>query len=239
MQIEYKYKTDVSLEETIKSQWLKSLYYNTIEDRSKEIHITDLTNPCLLYVVWSKIDGLLSFDEMDKSMIKKTWAGKQLHETAFGQYHEYAFRYKFDDEPYGYIYGSVDEILNGMIIDKKYYSFLPNRPYDHHVEQVLFYYTILSGEHERRMNGKYVFSFGLEGLERKVIIMYIERKNLSVRVFLIDEFDVEDVKNEMIRRAKMVRKGLVKGELPKPKRGSWMCNYCRYKDRCDKLYGGE
>ena len=228
----YTYIEDSGLEEKIKVAWLKSIFYTTFEDRSKEIHITDLTHPCLKSVILSKKKGPYTFEEVDKIFLKKTWSGSKLHETPFGEYHEYGFRYQFANEPYGYIYGSVDEILGNAIIDKKFYSFLPKQPYESHVEQVLFYFSILTDHHEMK-NGKGYTQVGPMDIDVGVL-MYIERENFNTSLFLFKPIDVEEVREEMIRRAKIVRRGLVDNVLPKGV-PSYFCKWCDFKNECEEV----
>ena len=225
----YTFVENRGLEDKIISAWMRSIYYETFQDRSKEIHITDLTNPCLKKVVLDKKRGALSYEEIDKTFLKKTWSGSKLHETPFGEKHEYAFRYPFENEPYEYIYGSADEILDGYIIDKKFYSYLPKQPYEHHVEQVLFYIAILSDHHEMQIGNHYR---DVEPLEIKGgVLMYIERENFRTKIFVFEPIDVEEVREEMVKRAKIIRKGLVDGEIPVGK-VSYFCKWCDYKSEC-------
>ena len=235
--IEFEMEEDKVFVRYVEEQWLRGIYYDTFEDRSKEIHITDLTNPCLKSVVLAKRDGLQTFEDIDKSFLKKTWSGKKLHETAFGDEHEYAFRYRFADEPFAYIYGSVDEILGNTIIDKKYYSFIPTTPYQHHVEQVLFYLVVLTDWHERMIKGKYKMARPLDNIKRGAL-MYISRHDLRDKIYMFKPKNRENVKEEMIKRANIIRRGLAFGEIPKGEKG-WMCNYCRFKDKCEDYKGGE
>lgn len=226
----YTFVESEGLAKYIEEQWLRGLYYETLEDRTKEIHITDLTNPCAKSVILAKKYGVLSYEEIDKNFLKKTWAGKKLHETPFGQYHEYAFRYKFADGRYGYIYGSADEILDGIVIDKKYYSFIPKRPYEHHIEQVLFYLAILSDNHERLLKKKYEKARPLDVV--RGALMYIDREELQVGIFFFEPIDIEEIREEMIKRAEVIRRGLLYGEIPKGVK-SYMCKWCMFKNECD------
>lgn len=218
----FKMINDRAKEEEIKEKFMQSLYREGMEDRSKEIHISDLVYPCPRSVVLSKHYGVESYEDIDKDFLKKTWAGKKLHETGFGDITEYGFKYKFcdDDETWCYIYGSADEVFvkDGIVLDKKFYAFTPKKPYEHHLYQVGFYIVILR-------------ELGLD--VSKGAVMYINRYDLYVKVYLFEIEDIGELKKLMLERANVIKESMVNGKIPDGV-VSWACRYCKFKYECDE-----
>ncbi len=69
------------------------------------------------------------------------------------------------------------------------------------------------------------------------ILLYVDKSNLETKSFYV-EYD-EHWSDLIIERFKMLHKSLVEDELPKPEAKlipelSWMCNFCEYRDKCEK-----
>lgn len=234
------YYEDVNMEREIVDKWIEALLDDVYEDRSSAIHITDLTNPCMANVRYVKERQKRKEDAYTYGFITKVWSGKKLHETAFGDEHEYAFRIKIaKEEPYNYIYGSMDEIVDGVVIDKKFYGFIPKEPYHHHVEQVMYYIGALNGKHEHILEDGRIVEGEIKEYDRGAI-MYIDRKTLRVKLFFFKVENPKEVRDEMIEKAKKLRECLITGDCERVY--SWMCNYCDWREECPiykKMNGGE
>ena len=72
---------------------------------------------------------------------------------------------------------------------------------------------------------------------REGILLYIDKTTLETKSFYL-EYD-EHWSNLIVERFRMLHKALVEDELPKPEAKiipeiSWMCNYCEYREKCEK-----
>jgi len=75
---------------------------------------------------------------------------------------------------------------------------------------------------------------------RNGVILYIDKKNLKSKVFTIPYDESEAL--YVLERFSLLHKHLKEGTPPKPEakldpKKSWICQYCEYKDECNKLDG--
>lgn len=219
--VEVEAKDDKKIRDMLDILLIESIKKEKTDDRRYELHITDLVNPCPRAVWYYKVYA----DEVDvdDKGILKMWSGSKLHETSMSNGHEFPLEYKFADGDYGTIIGSVDEIIGDMVVDKKFYGFLPKEAYEHHVRQVMYYMALLW------KMGKKV---------RYGVVYYIERKNFSTKAFVFEmkEEDLKNVFEELLEKAEYLRKNLVEGIIPKKVVG-WMCRYCKFKEKCSEEGG--
>ena len=119
--------------------------------------------------------------------------------------------------------GRVDALLNvngeRLILEVKSISSLPGEPLEHHVMQVQPYLLALNVE--------------------KALIIYLEKHNLSWRIFQVG-FDSK-LMEILLERAKTLHESLSSRNPPKPGH-SWECKYCEFGGKCKRMKlkeGGE
>ena len=192
----------------------------TLEDRRFEIHISDLVKECPRE---SWISKKYPEDiEFQRKSLLKMWGGKKLHEIELSKEHEVEMRYRFAKEPYGVIVGTVDEIINDIVIDKKFYAKLPKAPYKQHIKQVSYYMALL-------------WKFGKK--VRMGAIYYINRSSFATRVFTfsISEEDIEKAFEEMVERATYLRQAIIHNWAPPKINNEIECSKCAFKDICKSI----
>ncbi|RLJ03520.1 MAG: hypothetical protein DRP11_00570, partial [Candidatus Aenigmatarchaeota archaeon] len=149
----------------------------------------------------------------------RTWIGRKLHETSIlGGEVEIRLEYKG-------ITGRIDEYKDGVLLEKKTCRSIPKKPYPHHVRQVEYYWVLC----ER--NGRPV---------KKAALMYIDVDSAEVEVFPVEfERPLEEVEEEMLRKAEIISECLKTGILPPRKMTTWddktsklVCEYCAYYGIC-------
>jgi len=69
------------------------------------------------------------------------------------------------------------------------------------------------------------------------VLLYVDKRNLKSKVFTIPYDEGEAVR--ALERFHILHDSLKKGDVPIPEAKmensiGWMCNYCEYRDRCDK-----
>ena len=69
------------------------------------------------------------------------------------------------------------------------------------------------------------------------VILYVDKKNLKSKVFTIPYSEEESLR--ALERFHILHDSLIKETVPIPEAKieqtiNWMCNYCEYRDRCDK-----
>lgn len=194
----------------------KSIVREIAEDRSGEIHVTDLVYSCVRRAYYEKV---LKYGVVNRDSAIILWMGKKLHETGMiGCDHEVPIEMELGGVR---VVGSIDELCDDgdLIIDKKSAKNAPSQPYEHHVFQVLLYAVAL------RKMGRRVPSRGA--------IVYFDKTRADIRAY---EFKItgkllDEVEYEATRRARELAEALEKKRPPKPRPG-WLCNYCPYVSVC-------
>ena len=205
------------------ADWIKFKFATAVlkeleEDRSSEIHVTDLVYDCLRRAYYEKTDGQIASE--DSALV--LWIGKKLHETEFaGCEHEKELSFSAEGVT---IVGRADEVCRTgdgwyVVIDKKTCRRVPSSPYEHHVKQLEMYAAVL----------KYVYGYDV----RAVAVLYIDVSNLESKVYVksVSEMGLKAVLNEMLDKAQRLKKAL-EGEKPPEARPHWLCKYCPYWSRC-------
>jgi len=212
-------------EETI-AQEIKTKFYRAVldeiaEDRSNEVHVTDLVYDCLRRAYFEKKYGETPSDESGALVL---WIGKKLHETPVCDGHEVPLEYSVNtDNGMVAVKGSIDELCTVddkiVIVDKKSTRSAPSKPHEHHVKQVMFYAAML---------------YKTKGIKADYgAILYIDVANLysRVHVFPITLADIELHADELEKKAAELWNSMQTGVLPRKKAG-WLCKYCPYWRKC-------
>jgi hypothetical protein len=213
----------VLTEQEVERLYIVKLYTFDEENRSDEIHVTDLVGICLRKTWFDKkspwpesLDNIFRMGE-----------GKLLHKLQLLAQSEFEIEYQG-------VKGRIDEYENGILIEKKFVDFVPNtiaevqRYYSHYVEQVSFYaYMLVSLGYEF----KQAFLLFVKRGEQN------ERGRRPMKAFdvtgLINLDRVGELFNE---RREMLLDALSSNEPPEvPPIYSpfdYPCSYCKYAPRC-------
>jgi len=198
-----------------------------VEDRTSDIHVTDLVQ-CVRKAWYSKKYPL----PLSKRDIEVLWFGKKAHEFIQLSHPEWGDFYELELEyvtPNGTrVIGSSDEVLlvkdgdeeSYTIVDKKFVAKIPSRMYPHHRRQVL-YYTVMAKE-----------SRGLN--VTRAGILYISLwGNYNTRSFTEAFYTIEitpelyrRAKEELDQRADILREYLESNTPPPPMFGE-ECEWCK------------
>lgn len=197
--------------------------YEDVEDRTNEIHVTDLTDVCHRRVWYEKKspwpEGLEAILRMAE--------GKLLHKLPLFDCSEFEIEYQG-------VKGRIDEYASGVIIEKKFVDFVPNtlaevqKYYAHYVEQVGFYaYMLVSLGYEF----KQAFLLFVKRGEQN------ERGRRPLKAFDITNLiSLDKVEAEFKARRDALAEILKADEPPEiPPQFSpfdYPCSYCKYSSRC-------
>lgn len=193
-------------EQKIEEAFYKALYQDVIQDRSKEIHVSDLIYDCLRRGYYSKI--LKPRTKLETVMT--FWIGQKLHETPVTEAHEVSLEWNG-------IHGTMDEYLDGIIIDKKTTRSIPKRSvYPNHKKQLEFYQVLA-------VNNGYEVTGGA--------MLYIDVAEKKVKVMKVRLRKPETVEAEMMEKYYVLAECLEAGEPPARGIG-WTCNYCDWNSEC-------
>ena len=195
---------------------VKGIMLELEEDRSREIHVTDLVYECPRRAWYEKKLGY-GVTSLDTAFI--LWVGKKLHETGMdGCEHEVPVEFELGGVR---VVGRIDELCDGgdLVVDKKSTRRRVSKPYDHHVMQVLLYAEAL-----RQMRGR-VPSRGA------VVYMNVADNEVTAFEFRITRVMLEQAVREAARRARELWEAMVSGRVPGARHG-WICNYCPYVRLC-------
>ena len=111
--------------------------------------------------------------------------------------------------------GFIDAIHEGVLYEFKTTSDLPVQPQAHHQLQVQGYFSMLSPEEQEKID--------------KILIVYVSLKD--IKTFEIPKRNVLaflESKGAVLARA-------LETKTPPMLTKSWLCRYCDFKDKCDKL----
>lgn len=191
---------------------------NWDETRQKEIHATDLLSPCLRSSYYSKLLPPL----YDLESIMRMLVGKLFHDIPILKHHEYKILWEG-------IHFSIDEYEDGFVIEKKTTDKIKRswgknefgvaQPYPYHVEQLKVYKAALEA------TGHHVY---------KTLILYLDRSSGELEVCDVDisNYDVEQVKQELLAKRDVLKDCLDKNILPM-RTVCWKCSrFCGYPTLC-------
>jgi CRISPR/Cas system-associated exonuclease Cas4 (RecB family) len=188
-------------------------YLDTLENREKEIHVTDITSDCLREVVLSKV--IFKLPRLSKLLY--FWWGVMVHQNSFfGGEKEFTLEWRG-------INARIDEYDKGKgyLLEKKTIEKLPREAYEHHIRQVLYYYVILV-ENGYEVNKAEIVYFARDGCESF---------ELDLKPYKTNEKYYNDLKLEMLNKRDILLKHLQDRTLPDRVFG-WWCDYCSYKEEC-------
>jgi len=194
-------------------------------DRRNEIHVSDLTNPCIRAVWYEKKRPLPPSPENALRMLE----GKLLHKVQVipGSTMEMAVEFEG-------VKGRVDEYKDGVILEKKYVDFVPStlaevqRYYGHYIEQVGFYaFMLVSTGHEFKQA---LLHFAKRGEQN-------ERGRYPFKTFDVTSLiDLDKVEAEFYNRKTVIAAALKRDEPPEVPANfspnSYPCSYCKYVAIC-------
>jgi len=112
--------------------------------------------------------------------------------------------------------GTIDLYRSDMIVELKTVNKIPDRPYEHHLRQIICYQAMAGAE---------------SGEITPACIVYICKKDGHIKVFQV-KYDSR-VYSEMLERAVRLYTCLRKDVLPEPER-SHLCKYCEFQFRCSE-----
>lgn len=220
----------IVVEELVRHTFIKSVVRSLSEDceeRKAEVHVSDvLPEECLRRAFYFKRFGDCG-DSGGFDSALAMWIGKQVHETPFENcQHELELTTTaIVDGVEVTLHGTADEVCrvgnDVIIVDKKTTRVTPQKPYEHHVSQVLTY----AGMYEKQF-GKPV-SYG--------VILYINVASLEFRTFSFEVKQDEAHKflERLMLRAKVLQESMRSGRSPAPEPG-WICKYCSFVGRCSQ-----
>jgi len=222
----------MELEDKIKD-FIEILFYNAlikeVEEYRPEIHITDLSIPCLRRAYFNKLYEREHPElEVDKKSLKRLWIGKKLHETPLTRYHELELDYGN-----GLLKGQIDEMVKMkdgdkvilLIIDKKTTEYKVKEPHEHYKTQVEYYSALLKMIHPEYFN---------DVDEVWGVLLYITLKKEDDIIFFTWKIDVDKNVEELKNRIEEFSFALENNIIPDAIKG-WWCNYCRWNTLCYKL----
>jgi len=190
------------------------------EKRRNELHLTDLTEPCMRRVWFEKRDPLPD----DPESLIRMWEGDMLHQMPLLKEHELELQYED-------LKTRIDEYEDGVLIEKKFVSFIPRtqdelqRYYSHYIKQVEYEALLLS------LNDKPV---------KKAFILFVVRGEPEQGRPPVIAFEVpinlEAIALRLAEELEAFRIMLNSERPPEiPKNFSpfeYPCSYCKYRSRC-------
>ena len=201
-----------------------------VEDRTNDIHVTDLVG-CLRKAWFSKKYPI----PLSKRDIEVLWFGKKAHEFIqlahpdLGDFYELPLEYY---TPSGTrVIGSSDEVLlknNGdsyMVVDKKFVKTIPPSIYPHHRRQILFYAVMIEETAGLKVDEAGILYISLWGHSNT---RSFSEKFLSIR---LDDTLKKRAKEDLDRRADTLREHLEKN-IPPPPMFTEECEWCKYYSWC-------
>ena len=153
----------------------------------------------------------------------RIWMGSEFHKTPLTSKHESELWWKYNGYDIG---GTVDEIIeendgeDRIILDKKFVAVLPDKMYEHHRRQVMFYAVLL-----REVN-KYLAN-GISLLYVKPILNTYREERYRVFLEKITPGDIDEYKSKLD-----IILARIKG---KEKFSSWFCKYCQFGLECKAM----
>jgi hypothetical protein len=192
------------------------------DKRKGELHLTDLTSPCIRQLYFSKKENGVE----DIPDLIRAWEGKMLHEFPLLEQHELELEYMG-------VKTSIDEYdpNTGTLIEKKFVSFMPKdegelkKYYAHYIEQVEYEALFLI------KNGKVV---------NDAFLLFVcrgepEQGRPYINAFRIP-IDVASVERRFNEKVEVVKLILDRGEPPEIPQGfmpfDYPCTYCGFRGRC-------
>jgi len=108
----------------------------------------------------------------------------------------------------------IDAIHEDVLYELKTTANIPEGPQDHHVLQSQAYFSLLSKQEQEKI--------------KKIVLVYFSLRKIK-------HFDVakRDVTHCMEARGTILAEALKHG-VPPNKEDSWLCNYCEYKEFCNR-----
>lgn len=121
------------------------------------------------------------------------------------------------------IIGHIDEYADGILLEKKSASHIPDKPYAIHVRQAE-YYKVLLERSDYKVTNVYMIYFLKDMSPQLPTVLPVDTRGTAL------------VAEEMLRKKNIVLTALKNGFLPSPKFGA-DCNYCQYPSLCfgDKI----
>lgn len=115
--------------------------------------------------------------------------------------------------------GFIDAVHDGVLYEFKTTATLPEIPQEHHVLQAQAYFSMLSPEEQDRVEKIIIIYFSLNGI-----------KHFEVPKRIITHF--LEANGTILAQA-------LKANIPPQKEKSWLCNYCEFKEHCEKVDNGD
>lgn len=200
------------------------------EDRSEEIHVTDITG-CLLRAWAGKKDPQPRYVHE----LLRLWIGIAIHKALEVYDINVVSEVNVSD---GELMGRVDTMyLDNRIEDTKTTRWLnpDNLPYGNHAEQVQIYGTMAGGD---RLQIQYIDLSGpTQCRDCKVSLVKVDGQTVCPSCgyansrghlgAIIKEIPVSDNKEEVRERVRVLREAMDNNTEP-PAEESFLCNYCDY-----------
>jgi CRISPR/Cas system-associated exonuclease Cas4 (RecB family) len=169
------------------------------------IHISDLIYDCLRRAYYGKVVGPI----FDMDSIFRMAIGAAVHSISLGGKQE--LRVEWEG-----VRGSIDEYLDGIIIEKKTSRSTPRSPNDHHVKQVEGYAWLLERNNYPVIAG---------------VLCYVNVDSTEIAVFPVEMRSIDEIEKEMLAKRDILAKALA-DKTPPPRTVGWVCRYCPYVAQC-------
>ena len=245
------------LQTRLKRFFLAKLYKYIEEDRSTEVHVTDVVYGCPLRAYLSKKYPMLLEARKDEASIITLSLGKKLHEIPIGEhsFEEYKIRSREDVEE---IKDKVYEIIIATGLEKPFgfhelpVAYFPGESDKPLVVGRLDELIFLPGEGWILIDKKTTVNMPSSPYEHHIIqlkiyayllkqnydirpdyigIVYIDHGSKKVEVFTEEYQDEDDLIEVLLGQAHDIRQALETGEEPDLNPG-WWCKYCPFYTIC-------
>lgn len=223
----------VTVEDEIKSNFEKAVRDFSNSNNAKRLagfHVSSLVYECQRKTFWD-----MKFpnekEEMDIEGLYRTWMGTKLHETPITDKHEVHMKTK----KHGYILsGTIDEIMTtsqgSFLLDKKFVAKLPDKMYEHHRNQVMYYAVMLKDIKHMSIDGIGLIYFSVGSNYNRDLGGYDDR--IKVYVEKVTDDILEEYRKKLYTFIDEVSLYLKSDIIPE-RRVSWYCKYCTFKAQCD------
>lgn len=193
------------VEEIVIEKLLQSINRSTVS-REGEIHVSSLCYPCIRRSFYIIRHGQ---DFFNTKTLLTFWIGRELHKTPILSGNEISLEWEG-------IKGTCDEFENGLLIEKKTCTQIPNYPSSQHITQAEYYSVLL--KHAKKPVSK-------------ACILYIDIMNKRLKAFPVKLRSTQLVEQEMLNK-KLALEESIKTSQPPPRKISWLCDHCTFASEC-------
>lgn len=189
---------------TIRERFLEAI---TRDDKPRKtgLHVTDLTRDCLRQSWYEKRLGVFN----TPSTLLSFWKGRKLHETPILKEHELELEWNG-------ILGTIDQYEDGLLLDLKTTTKIPDKLPDQYRRQIE-YYKVLLQRNCYPVQSAHVLFFNVVDNQTRLFTLDMTREQT-------------DIEKEMLERKAV----LEQSEPPARNLEDQYCNFCPYGAHCFK-----